>query len=43
MYDPVKPDLPPTAYHPYPSQYIVPMHYKNPITGKQNPTPGPTI
>lgn len=34
MYDPVKPDLPPTAYHPYPSQYIVPMHYKHPVTGK---------
>jgi hypothetical protein len=34
MYDPVQPDLPPTAYHPYPSQYIVPMHYKHPVTGK---------
>lgn len=34
MYDPVKPDLPPTAYHPYPSQYVVPMHYSHPITGK---------
>jgi hypothetical protein len=34
MYDPVIPDLPPTAYHPYPSQYVVPMHYKHPITGK---------
>ena len=34
MYDPVKPDLPPTAYHPYPDQYIVPFHYKHPITGK---------
>ena len=34
MFDPVKPDLPPTAYHPYPAQYIVPFHYKHPITGK---------
>ena len=35
MYDPVKPDLPPTAYHPYPDQYIVPFHYEHPITGKK--------
>jgi hypothetical protein len=34
MFDPVKPDLPSTAYHPYPEQYVVPFHYKNPITGK---------
>lgn len=34
MWDPVEPDLPPTAYHPYPSKYIVPFHYKHPITGK---------
>jgi hypothetical protein len=34
MYDPVKPDLPPTAYHPYPEQYIIPFHYKHPITGE---------
>jgi hypothetical protein len=34
MYDPMKPDLPPTAYHPYPSHYVVPFHYKHPITGK---------
>ena len=32
--DPVKPDLPPTAFHPYPSRYIVPFHYRHPITGK---------
>lgn len=35
MYDPVKPDLPSTAYHPYPSKYVVPFHYKHPITGKE--------
>jgi hypothetical protein len=34
MYDPVQPDLPPTAYHPYPSHYVVPFHYKHPATGK---------
>lgn len=34
MFDPVKPDLPPTAYHPYPEQFIVPFHYKHPITGQ---------
>ena len=34
MFDPVKPDLPSTAYHPYPEQYIVPFHYKHPITGQ---------
>ena len=32
--DPVEPDLPPTAYQPYPSKYVVPFHYKHPITGK---------
>jgi hypothetical protein len=32
--DPVKPDLPPTAYHPYPNAQLLPFHYKNPITGK---------
>lgn len=34
MYDPVKPDLPPTAYHPYPEKYVPPFHYKHPLTGK---------
>jgi hypothetical protein len=34
MYDPVEPDLPSTAYHPYPEQYIVPFHYKHPVTGQ---------
>jgi hypothetical protein len=34
LWDPVGPDLPPTAYHPYPSKYVVPFHYKHPITGK---------
>jgi hypothetical protein len=33
-FDPTKPDLPPTAYHPYPQEFIVPFHYKHPITGK---------
>lgn len=28
------PDLPPTVYKPYPEKYIVPFHYKHPITGK---------
>ncbi len=32
--DPVKPDKPPTAFYPYPKEYILPFHYKNPITGK---------
>jgi hypothetical protein len=32
--DPTKPDLPPTAYHPYPEAFIVPFHYKHPVTGK---------
>lgn len=31
---PIKPDKPPTAHHPYPSTYIVPFHYKHPVTGK---------
>jgi hypothetical protein len=30
----IKPDAPPTAYHPYPSGYHVPFHFKNPVTGK---------
>jgi len=34
MSDPVKPDLPPTMYHPYPDHFIVPFHYKHPITGR---------
>lgn len=29
----VKPDAPPTAFHPYPSGYHLPYHYKHPITG----------
>ena len=27
-------DAPPTAFHPYPSGYHVPYHYKHPITGE---------
>ena len=34
LWDPVESDLPPTAYHPYPSKYVVPFHYKHPITGE---------
>ena len=34
MSDPVKPDLPPTMYHPYPDQFVVPFHFKHPVTGK---------
>lgn len=30
----VKPDAPPTAFHPYPSGYHVPYPYKHPITGE---------
>jgi len=30
----IKPDAPPTAFHPYPSGYHVPYHYKHPITGE---------
>ena len=30
----VKPDAPPTAYAPYPSDFRVPVHFKNPVTGK---------
>ncbi|MFC1942194.1 nuclear transport factor 2 family protein, partial [Chloroflexota bacterium] len=29
-----KPDRPTTVYHPYPSGYIFPYHFKHPITGK---------
>ena len=32
--NPTKPDKPPTAYHPYPEEFIVPFHYKHPVTGK---------
>jgi hypothetical protein len=32
--DVVAPDSPPTAYHPYPSGYILPLHFKNPISGQ---------
>ena len=28
------PDAPPTVHEPYPSTYVVPFHYKHPITGK---------
>ena len=34
LWDPVEADLPSTAYHPYPSKYVVPFHYKHPVTGK---------
>jgi hypothetical protein len=27
-------DAPPTAFHPYPSGYHLPYHYKHPITGE---------
>ena len=30
----IKPDTPPTTYHPYPSGYHVPFSFKHPITGK---------
>ena len=26
-------DAPPTAFHPYPSGYQVPYHFKHPVTG----------
>jgi hypothetical protein len=32
--DNAKPDMPSTAIHPYPENYTLPFHYKNPITGK---------
>jgi hypothetical protein len=36
------PDLPPTIiYLAYPSYYIEPFHYPNPVTGKQMPPPSP--
>jgi hypothetical protein len=28
------PDFPTTVYKPYPEKYIVPFHYKHPVTGK---------
>ena len=28
-------DLPTTVYKPYPENYIVPFHYRHPVTGKQ--------
>jgi hypothetical protein len=34
--DPIKPDRPSTAYHPYPSGYRVPCHWKQPVAGRQN-------
>jgi hypothetical protein len=30
----VPPDSPPTEWHPYPSGYHFPLHFKHPITGK---------
>ena len=27
-------DLPATVYKPYPSGYVIPFHFKNPVTGK---------
>ncbi len=30
----VPPDTPPANYHPYPSRFRLPYHYKHPITGK---------
>jgi hypothetical protein len=30
----VKPDAPPTNYHPYPSGYRFPPHWKHPVTGE---------
>jgi hypothetical protein len=30
----IKADAPPTAFHPYPSGYRLPYHYKHPVTGK---------
>jgi hypothetical protein len=27
-------DIPSTTHHPYPTDFVVPMHYKHPITGK---------
>ena len=27
-------DLPTTGYKPYPSGYVIPFHFKNPVTGK---------
>jgi len=34
MTEVVAPDAPPTAYHPYPSGYVLPFHFKNPVTGQ---------
>lgn len=33
----IKPDKPSTAYHPYPSGYIVPYHWKNPVPKRKEP------
>ncbi len=33
-YNTRKPDLPTSVHKPYPSGYVVPFHYKHPITGK---------
>jgi hypothetical protein len=36
------PDLPPTTiYLTYPSYYVEPYHYVNPVTGKPAPQPSP--
>ncbi len=36
------PDLPTTAYHPFPEVYVVPFHYPNPVTGEEIPQNGYT-
>ena len=39
---PPYPDLPPTVmYLTYPSYYVEPFHYPNPVTGKPMPAPSP--
>ena len=39
---PPYPDLPPTVtYLAYPSYYVEPFHYPNPVTGKAMPPPDP--
>jgi hypothetical protein len=39
---PPYPDLPPTVtYLAYPSYYVEPFHYPNPVTGNPMPAPDP--